>query len=283
MPIAPLDVPNVRYIRADSVTQIVIEKSPGVSHRIIDIWIDNVPDRSYVDVIVGTKVVTRLPLKWNDCLFVAEPEGSFENKSILQFFADLFPGFSIEGDEDEDITLAFSTTMPSVHVLYLRGPRGIKKTELGRSLSDNFVFACPITHTATINASANYSLDNALVPTGFPNIADGFVIPSGRQFVLKALAFGSTSAGATTATRLHVWDERLELFTPETHAGLSVQAGRNVLVADVTKMQIDVVKDYVIPAGRKLTLNIDATYDGTNALPAGSDALFLIGLWQVVR
>jgi hypothetical protein len=282
MPISDFDVTNLRYLRFNNVTTAIIPKAPGESHRIIDIWIDNVPDRTYVDISVGTTTVARLPLKWGDVILVSEPEYSFNDVSTLQFFGKLFPGFAIEADEDEDITFVFNNTIPTLHVLYAAGPRGVKKDELGRSRSTNFVYAAPITHSVALNATMNFPLDLCLFPTGFPNIKDGTVIPSGRQFVLKAIAFGTAAAGSTTPTRLHIWDERTELFTPVDHAGVSVASGRNLLAADITREDIVRIKDYVILPGHKLTLNIDVSYDGTNAIAPQSVALFLIGLWSVV-
>jgi hypothetical protein len=282
MPIADYDIGNLRYVRFDNVTTAIIPKAPGESHRLVDIWIDNVPDRTFVDVSVGTTTVARLPLKWGDVILVAEPESSMNDVSTLQFFGKLFPNFAIEADEDEDITFKFNNTIPSLHVVYAVGPRGVKKNELGRSQSTNFVYAAPITHSVPLNATKNFSLDLCLFPTGFPEIKDGTVIPSGRQFVLKAIAFGTAAAGSTTPTRLHIWDERTELFTPVDHAGVSVANTRNLLAADITREDIVRVKDYVIAPGHKLTLNIDVTYDGTNTIAAQTVALFLIGLWSVV-
>jgi hypothetical protein len=282
MPIADYDVTNLRYARFDNVTTAIIPKAPGESHKIIDIWIDSVPDRTYVDISVGTTTVARLPLKWGDVTLVSEPEFSFNDISTLQFFGKLFPNFAFEADEDEDITFVFNRTIPTLHVIYAVGPRGVKKDELGRSRSTNFVYAAPITHSMALNATMNFPLDLCLFPTGFPEIRDGTVIPSGRQFVLKAIAFGTAAAGSTTPTRLHIWDERTELITPADHAGVSVASEKNLLAADITSEDIVRIKDYAILPGHKLTLNIDVSYDGTNAIAAQTLALFLIGLWSVV-
>jgi len=283
MPIEAFDLYNVRYAKFDNVTKATITKETGISKRIIDIWIDSVPDKTYVDVSVGTTRVARIPLKWGDVTLVSEPEGSLNDISVLQFLAKLFSEFAIEADQDEDITFEFNNTIPALHVAYVVQKPGIDKTKLGRSASPNLIYACPITHSAAINATKNYPLDTCLFPVGFPEIKDGFIVPSGRQLVLKAIAFGSAAAGSTTPTYLHVWDERTELFTPIDHKGVNVAYGKNLLSANIIYEDIVKIKDYVIPAGHKLALNFDASYDGTNTLAAQSVALFLIALWQAVR
>jgi len=283
MPIEAFDLFSVRYMRFNNVTSAVIPKETGISKRILDIWIDSVPDKTWMDVSVGTTRVARITLKWNDVLLVSEPEGSLNDISTLQFISKIFPEFAIEADQDEDITLEFNNTIPALHVLYFVQKAGIDKTKLGRSACPNLVYACPITHSATINATKNYTLDTPRSPTGFPELKDGFVIPSGRQLVLKAIAFGSAAAGSTTPTRLHIWDERTELLTPLDHAGVSIEAGKNLLSADITREDIVKVKDYVIAPGHRISLTFDATYDGTNTIAAGTLALILFGLWQVVK
>jgi hypothetical protein len=283
MPIEPFDLYSVRYARFDNITTATITKETGISKRIIDIWIDSCPDKTYMDVNVGTTRVARIPLKWGDVILVSEPESSLNDISTLQFLAKLFPEFTIEGDQDEDITFQFNNTIPTLHVTYVVQKAGIDKTKLGRSACPNLIYACPITHSEVINATKNYSLDTCLYPVGFPEIKDGFIVPSGRQLILKALAFGSAIAGATTPARLHVWDERTELFTPIGHEGVSVASGKNLLAANIVYEDIVKVKDYVIPAGHKLALNFDASYDGTNTLAAQSAALFLLALWQAVK
>lgn len=283
MPIPAADLYNLRYVAADNVTSYTLSKEPGISKRIVDIWVDSCPERTWMEVSIATARVLRIPLKWNDCTFVAEPEGSLNDVSVLQLLQKVFPDFAIEADQDEDITLTFNNAIPRLHILYVVDKPGIDKTKLGRSRSPDLLYACPITHSAAINSTKNYSLDTALVPTGFPEIKDGFVVPSGRKFVLKAIAFGTTGAGNTTPTYLHVWDERFELFTPLTHQGVSVASGRNLLSASITTEDIVKIKDYDIPSGHKLTLNFDATYDGTNSIAAQTLALFLIGLWGVAK
>lgn len=283
MPIPPVELYNLRYLTADNVTSYTIAKETGISKKIVDIWADSVPDKTYMDVNIATVRVARIPLKWGDCVFAAEPEGSFNDVSILQFLQKIFPEFAIEADQDEDITLTFNNTIPKLHILYAVDKPGIDKTKLGRSKCPDLLYACPITHSAAIDATKNYPLDTALIPTGFPEIKDGFVVPSGREFVLKAVAFGTAAAGSTTPTYLHLWDERFELFTPLTHQGVSVASGKNLLSADITREDIVKVKDYSIPSGHRITINVDATYDGTNAIAANTLALFLIGLWRAVK
>jgi len=277
---AAVTLSSLRYVRGDNVTELKIAAKAGESHKVVEMFIDSPPADSYFDVIVGNVVVARIPILYNDCLFVAPYTGSMYNKSICELLKQIFgPDCEFEADQDEDLTFKFSASVPTVHVFYQVGPPGINKSKLLRSLCKTFVLFHMITHSAEIGATGNYALDTPLPPTGFPDIKHGYVIPSGRQLVLKALAFRSASNVNTKTTYVHIWDENFEFFDPLGHKGISVEPTKNVLAVDIKTFDIFTFPDYIFLPGHKLTLNLDAVYDGTNKIAAGTAKLFLIGLW----
>jgi len=279
-----LDPTTLRYARFASPSSVKIPAKSGESHKIIEMWIDNPAEDSYVDITIGTKGITRIPIKMNDCLFFAPYTGSINNDSIIALLKKIFGDEAdLEADQDEDITFTFNTAPGVFHVLYQVGATGIDKTRLLRSGSDTIALFHILTHSKAINASGNYSLDTPLFPAGFPDFRDGSTIPSGREFVLKALAFRSASNAGTKTTFFHLWDERLEFFDPYSHVGISVAPGENMLALDIKTFDIFQLRDYSIAPGHKITLTFSAVYDGTNTIPANTAKAILIGLWRGVR
>lgn len=275
---------NVRYLRVDNATEVKIPAKSGESHRIVEIFIDSPASDSYFDVVIGTNTVARIPVKLGDSLYVAPHSGSLRDYSIIALCKDVFgEEFDLEADQDEDITLKFSAAQGTVHVFYEVGRPGIDKTRLGRSASETIPLFAIVTHSAEVTASGNYDLDQAVVPLGFPEIKDGYVVPSGRTFQIRALSFGASAVGDSKPTYVHIYDETYEFFDPITHKGVSVEPGKNVLVTDIKTLDIYKIEPYAVLSGHKLTLNIDCEHDGTNNIPAGTEKLVLIGLWTTGR
>lgn len=274
---------NLRYERFDNATEVTIPAKSGESHRIVELFIDSPANNTYFDIIIGTKVVARIPVKYQDCLFVAPYSGSIYNESIISLLKNLYgDNLDFEADEDEDIVLKFSGAQGTVHVFYEVGKAGIDKTKLGRSQCNDYVLFAITTHSQDIAATGNYKFDTAIAPTGFPDIANDFIMPTGRKLILKALAAGVTSNVGTYPTYMHFYDETFEFFDPEDHKGISIEPGKNMLTVDINTFDIFKVNDYVIMPGHKLTLTFDAVYDGTNTLAAESVYGILIGLYAEI-
>ena len=272
---------NIRYSYTDSGTSVTISARSGESHKIKEVYIDTPGADTYMDVTIGTKDVARIPIALGDSTFVAPYSGSTDKKSIMAIVRELYgDDVYFEADEDEDITLTFSGSQTGVHVFYEVGATGIDKHKLGRSQSENYIDFAIATHSSAVAATGNYALDTAMAPEGFPDIANDFVVPSGRQLVVKALAFGSAASGSSIPTKLHFYDETYEFFDPLNHAGITVDPSHNILKVDVTNNTIYKVVDYIIDSGHKITLTMDASYDGTNSIAADTEKVVIAGLWR---
>jgi len=262
---------TLRYVYSASPSSVKISARTGYNHHILDVWIDGPVDGSYVDVSVGNRTVARIPIKYNDCLFFAPYTGSINNISFFGLLRELLGAeWMIEGDESEDITFSFSSAPSAVHVLYKEDKEEIDKTLPLRSESSTFLLMPLITHSSAISASGNVKLDTVYVPTGFQEVKNGYVVPSGLELVFKALIFASKANVGTKPTYLHLWIENYEYFTPQTHQGISVDPSANFLVFDIKTKDVFTVPDIIARAGQTLSMNFDAYYDGTNTLAAES-------------
>jgi hypothetical protein len=281
-PGAPPSVPPTRLRRAyTNTTSLVVSARVGEKHSLEDIIATFPSARAYVDIAVGPSNMLRLYAHANDMYLIPPVGTATEAMGPMEFLRKLTGRTELLfAEEDEDITLTFSSAPTIAYLDYFVDPSTKDKTAPFGSQSKERLLITWVTHSSTIDATGNYSLNVALMPTGLPAVTDGFVVPANYQYALYGIIFASTKAGSTKPTYLHIWDEGTELFTPYDHKGLLVDPDNNSLKCDLRyRYYFKLPEPYVFGPGHKITLNFDATHDGTNTIAAQT---LLLGLIWIV-
>ena len=273
----------------ENVTKITIPAESGKSKKIKEIFINDVNIHpTYVTVNIGNVTIGRFPLilryynphanTW--IRYITYNTGNRHDRSLIGLLKLVFGNdFDIEADEDEDIAFEFNQTVARCIVVYEEGKAGIDKTKPGRSQSKNLYSGFLITTSKDITASGVYPLDKPDNPKGFPDIAHGYVIPSGRQLRIKHIAFSQNMVGSTYVKTLYLRKSTKDLFNPFKE-GVRVDNEVNPFYASVHLADIPRM-DYVIESGYKFEAEIEVVHDGTNNLPAGNPYLIILGVWEL--
>ena len=282
-PAAPPAIPPTRLRKAyTTTTALTIASKVGERHSIEDIFVYGLASGAYLDIVVGATNMVRLYGSKNDMVLISPPGSSPASLGVLEFLRKVTGREElIYAEEDEDLTIQFSDA-PTIGVLeYFVDPATRDKTAPFGSQSKERIIVAWITHSVAINATKNYSLDTPLMPVGLPAIVDGFIVPANYEYHLYGLIFASAKSGSTKPTYLHIWDEGMELYTPFDHKGLLIDPDANLLKCDLRYgYYFKLPEPYVFSPGHKITLNFDASYDGTNTIAANS---LLFGMIMLVR
>ncbi|MCC6014863.1 MAG: hypothetical protein LM564_04065 [Desulfurococcaceae archaeon] len=282
-PAAPPAVAPTRLRKAyTTTTSLVIPAKVGERHSIEDILAYGLAAGAYVDVVVGATNMLRLYGNRNDMYLIPPPNAVVGGMGPLEFLRRVTGRTElIYAEEDEDITITFSSA-PTIGVVdYFVDPSAKEKTSPFGSQSKERLLIAWVSHSRAINATGNYSLDTPLMPVGLPAVVDQFIVPANYEYHLHGIIFASTKVGSTKPTYLHIWDEGTELFTPYDHKGLLVDPDANLLKCDLRYgYYFKLPEPYVFAPGHKITLNFDAVFDGTNTIAAGT---LLLGLILLVR
>jgi len=282
-PAAPPAIPPTRLRKAyTTTTSLTISSKIGEKHSVEDLFVSGLAAGAYVDFIIGATNMLRLYGNKHDMVLIPGPGTALKSIGPLEFLREVTGRTELLfAEEDEDLVLQFSSAPTIATLEYFVDPSGKDKTiPFGSQSKERLVIAW-LTHSATINATKNYSLDVSLMPVGLPAITDGFIVPANYEYHVYSLIFASTKAGATKPTKLHIWDEGMELYTPFDHAGLLIDPDANLLKCDLRYgYYFKLPEPYVFSPGHKITLNFDASFDGTNTIAANS---LLLGLVMLVR
>ena len=282
-PAAPPTIPPTRLRKAyTTTTTLTIPSKINEKHSIEDIFVSGLAAGAFVDIIVGATNMLRLYGNRGDMYLIPPPGSAIYSIGPLEFLRTI-TGRSemIFAEEDEDLRLQFSST-PTIAVLeYFADVSAKDKTIPFGSQSKERVIIAWVTHSATINSTKTYDLDVSLMPVGLPTIVNGFIVPANYEYHLYGLIFASTKSGNTKPTRLHIWDEGTELYTPFDRAGLLIDPDANLLKCDLRYgYYFKLPEPYIFLPGHKITLNFEATYDGSNTIAANT---LMLGMILLIR
>jgi len=282
-PAAPPAIPPTRLRKVyTTTTSLVIPAKVGEKHSLEDIFAAGLASGAYVDIVIGATNMLRLYGNKYDMVLIPPPGSAVESIGPLEFLRKVTGREELLfAEEDEDLTITFSSAPTITTAEYFVDPSAKDKTVPFGSQSKERILIAWLTHSKPVDATGNYSLDVSLMPVGLPAITDGTVVPANYEYHLYGLVFASTKAGSTKPTRLHIWDEGVELWTPFDHAGLLIDPDANLLKLDLRYgYYFKLPELYVFAPGHKLTINFDAVFDGTNTIAANS---LLLGLVLLVR
>lgn len=300
---------NKRVEYGDINGEIIIKKKSKEGHRLQDVFIDTgvLSKGAYMDVIIGTNGVTRLPLMTENYNLIASPSKVVNGYSLFGFLRDLFGGdVFVEGDEDEDITLqvkdindnAIDISGGSL-AFYEVIETGIDKTKLLRSGSENRVIAPFIYHEESVtgnNASIDgtFSLDKVKQMEGLPLVKDGHTIPASMEYHGKALIvdgyFSSSGTLSYAKNYLHLKDMTYEFLSPIEYEGIRVEDSvnndstpvQNIAGFSLEEQRYLSMEDYVFAAGHQLSFKADMKGSGTGTSITTQIGTYLIPIMLLV-
>lgn len=272
-----------RVMYSVEVGTIKIPKETGIAHRLLDVFINQsqLSEGCYMDITVGTRGITRIPLYTGNFNLMGSPAEVSDKGSVMALIRKLFgEDVFVEADEDEDITIIVKDKAGTLidisyfAVAYYQNlPAGIDKTLLMRSGSENFVIAPFIWHEESVtadNATVDTSkpLDNVIQMEGLPEIEDSYVVPAALEFELKAVILDSimTSAGTVDFAKawLHFKDLTFELFSPVKYLGIKAENKvKNIASFNIATFRYLDGENYVFRGGHELTMIGDFKGGGT--------------------
>lgn len=215
-------------ITGQSTTQLIINNRVNYRNKLIDLFVTGAPSAGYADIYVGSRVYMRFPFQVANSLLTSSPSVKYDGLGGLGFIikkllgnANLFPNAA----EDEPITINLSAAATEIDAYYLQCSGGdvTSHTVPGGSDYPEKPFIDIFTYAASA-AGAGQLITNEVVPTGLQLLDSNRRISPTKQFSLYSLIADYVSSGTnyTEYSRLHVYDEEDELFTPLDHSGLLI-------------------------------------------------------------
>jgi len=191
-----------------------------------DVFVSYAPTYGYADVAVGTRVFIRLPFGVANCVTVDAPNQKVEGKGFLWGLSDLFgPEHLPNAAEDEDINITLNAAATRVDAYYAEiKPEDVTSHSVPGGSDAKIKPFIELLDTLVTTTGNGINVLNENMPTGLGLLDNNGRVKATTQFTLLTMFADYTSSGTnyTEYSRLHVFDEDEELFTPLNHEGLLI-------------------------------------------------------------
>jgi hypothetical protein len=279
---------NLQVMRSNTGTLVIPNR---VGHRRIlrEIFIDgSFSTTKEIELKIGN--VTMLSFQ-SGTWFVLfnRAERRFDNRGALGQLYSIIPDAPrFTAAEDEDITITSNPPVDWITVNYEDVTEGdVKdKTVDGGSQGKRHIYIMRLTHSQPLPATGRYLLDFVDLPPGLSFFTDTKTIAPNQRFTLYMLTTHNAPHTAGKAHTLHLFKDKVEMFTSETNQGLRIDPATEPF--DVPEYLY--VRTFFGPEGgfvfepnSRIEAYIDYEKAGSGDLPAKHVQLYLIGVREFIE
>jgi len=217
---------TMRRVTGSSTTQLTIPARIGHRHVLYDVFITGPTVYAYADVSVGTRVFLRIPFQAGNCITVQFPGAKVNGKGFLWGLSDLFGAEHLpNAAEDEDINITLSAAATRIDAYYAEiKPQDVSSHSVTGGSDAKVKPFIELLDTLVATTGNGINVLNENMPTGLGLLDANGRVKATTQFTLLTAFADYTSSGTnfTEYSRLHIFDEDEELFTPLNHEGLFI-------------------------------------------------------------
>jgi len=283
----PLYLPKDYQTRLTTSQTLIIPSRIGFRKTLIDYFVKaGSPDFS--DLFIGAIAWNRIYDNLTQAVLVASRGTKYRETGFLSYLKTIISEMDYPSATDtETLTIARNTAPTEITSRFIADDSGDVATRsvAGGSQSTRQLMIINLNNSVNVAASGFFNFDELDMPTGlnpFQQASD--IITSARyvnqniQITVYAIAGDFPKATASKATRVHITVNKIEMFTSDDQEGIPVDPDNgNDLAFSLSPLTLyKLPTPFVFNAGDLITFQGEASYDGTNALPAKTLKLFLI-------
>jgi len=217
---------TLRRVTGSSTTQLTIPARIGHRHVLYDVFVTTPPSLGYADVSVGTRIFIRLPFGVANIVSVSGPGAKIAGKGFLWGLSDLFGAENLpNAAEDEDINITLNAAATRIDAYYAEiKPEDISSHSVPGGSDAKVKPFIEVLDTLVTTTGNGINVLNENMPTGLGLLDNNGRVKATTQFTLLTAFADYINSGTnfTEYSRLHIFDEDEELFTPLNHEGLFI-------------------------------------------------------------
>lgn len=290
----PSNKPQDLQRRGTTSSPLIIPARNGHRRILKDIFVLESTGGGRIDISVGNTTKLRIRTNLAQAILVQALNGKSGMHGFLWALAQFIPDFPFpNATEDEDITIEYTavgvSALTRIDAYFEDVTEGdiISRNLPGGSLGLKDFMILNLYNAAAITSTEEFEFDKLDIPTGATpfttssqTTTGGRRVSTNQKFTIYFIAADVPGpAVGDHVTRVHMFDEFIELFTSENNEGLFVDAeDTNELAFDLDPAEYFMLPTpYEMQPNRLFTFKGDYTR-GANDAAAESQKLFIIGV-----
>lgn len=296
--IQPSNKPADLQRRGTTASPLIIPARNGHRRILKDIFVRETTGGGRIDIAVGNTTKLRIRTNLAQAILVQALSGKTGMHGFMWALAQFIPDFPYpNASQDEDITITYTavgaSALSRIDAYFQDVTEGdvVSRNLPGGSLATKDFMCLNLYNNAAITSTTEFEFDKLDVPTGANPFTEstnivtgGRRISAGQKFTVYVIAADVPApAVGDKTTRVHIFDETIELFTSENNEGLFVDPEiTNELAFDLDPVEYFMPPTpYVMDSNRLFSFKGDYTRAATNAA-AESQKLILIGIRESI-
>jgi len=285
----PTNKPQSLQRRGTTTATLIIPSRTG-HRRVLQDYFVKAGSANYSDISIGNVTWNRIWDNLVQAILIGDLNSKLGDLGFLRWLGSWIPDFPYpSAADDEDITIARAAAPTRIDAYFRDVTEGdvVGHAVPGGSMASRQFLMVNLNNASAVSATGFFNFDKLDMPVGLNPFTEGTdIVAAGRRmssaqrFTVYAIAGDFPKAIASKATRVHITDEMIELFTSENSEGLfvDIDAANELAFSLSCLLVFRLPEPYVFEPNRLYTFRGEATYDAANALPAGSLKLFLLGI-----
>lgn len=289
----PIYLPSDLQIRTSATANLIIPARISFRKTLFDIFVKN-SSSDFSDISVGNIVWNRIYDNLTQALMISDRSKKFREYGFLSFLKSIIPDFDLPTTtETEAFTIARNSSPTEITARFQATDQGdvTDRGVAGGSQSNKQLMIINLNNGSAIGASGGYSFDTLDMPVGLNPFQEAQNLTAGSRYVnsnvkmtLHALAGDFLKATSSKTTRVHITQNKIELFTSDNQEGIPVDPDNgNDLACALSPLSIfKLPTPYILNPNDLITFSGTASYDGTHPLLVNSQKLFLIAIVEQI-
>lgn len=289
----PIYLPSDYQTKTSTTASLILASRVGFRKTLSDYFV-KAGSSDFSDISIGAIAWNRIYDNLTQAVLVSDRSKKYREMGFISFLKSIIPDVDYpSATEVESLQISRNSAPTEITARFQATDQGdvTNRGAPGGSQASKQLMIINLNNGSAVGASGFFNFDTLDMPTGLNPFQDAQDVVAASRYVnqntkltLYAIAGDFPKATSSKATKVHLTQNKIELFTSDNQEGIPVDPDNgNDLAFSLSALSMyKLPTPQVLNAGDLISFKGEASYDGSHSLAANSQKLFLICIAETV-